>query len=330
MTTGDAPITIPRGSDPRVTADLPVPAVRKPATPTCPARHPGWRHHHQDEAGRQEGRQKGGEEGRPQAAHRLAVQVDGHLDRHPRRCAEAAVAAARRRRRPGVRGGRDHRAERPLRSVPEEGLRFAVPRQRGTALRHHPRRGPEDLLRAQASRTSGRRAAATRTGQGRRGQRQADGHQGRPFRPVRDRRRDQREPAEGRRGRLDHARTRDGAPRRSSCPWSGQEGGEEGSQEAPPAKKLRRRRPPRRPPRRRLPPRRRRPRRPQQRRLPRRRRIRRRTEPFEARSARTSGSGGWRVRTSGSWTAGSARTFRELGGSLRSPSGSGPRPPPAE
>ena len=91
--------------------------------------------------------------GRPQegqAAHRLAVQ--GHVagDDRPRAGGQAALAAARGRRR--RRGRRDHRAERPLRALPEEGHRLALAGDRGAALRHHPRAGAGDLRPAQAAR----------------------------------------------------------------------------------------------------------------------------------------------------------------------------------
>ena len=122
----------------------------------------------------------------------LAVQVDvaGHGDADGR--AEADVAAARRRR--GRRGRGDHRAERPLRPVPEEGHGLAVAADRGPALHDHARRGAGDLRAAQAARPGRRQAAAE--GAGRRpGQRQAGRRQGRPLRPVRHRRRDQRDPA---------------------------------------------------------------------------------------------------------------------------------------
>ena len=62
-----------------------------------------------------------------QAAHRLAVHVDVARHGHARRRGEAAVAAAGGRHRPRV-GRRDHRAERSLRAVPEEGHRLAVAR----------------------------------------------------------------------------------------------------------------------------------------------------------------------------------------------------------
>ena len=46
----------------------------------------------------------------------------------------------------------DHRAERPLRAVPEEGHRLALAGDRAAALRHHPRPGAGDLRPAQAAR----------------------------------------------------------------------------------------------------------------------------------------------------------------------------------
>ena len=93
-----------------------------------------------------------------QAAHRVAVQVDVARHGHARRRGEAAVAAARGRHR--RRGRRDHRAERPLRALPEEGHRLALAHHRGAALHDHARRGARDLRPAQAARPRRRRAAA--------------------------------------------------------------------------------------------------------------------------------------------------------------------------
>ena len=70
-------------------------------------------------------------------AHRLAVQVDGPGHRHPRRRAQAAEPAARGRRGRRVRRG-DHRAERPLRAVPEEGHRLPLDHLRGAAASRSP------------------------------------------------------------------------------------------------------------------------------------------------------------------------------------------------
>ena len=65
---------------------------------------------------------------KPRTASLFKDDVARHRDSRRRRA--AAVAAARRRRRPGGRG-RDHRPERPLRPVPEEGHRLPVADDRG-------------------------------------------------------------------------------------------------------------------------------------------------------------------------------------------------------
>ena len=80
----------------------------------------------------------------------LFKDMDLATDR-PGRRAEAALPAARRRRRPED-GRGDHRAERSLRPVPEEGHRLALDRDRAAAVRHHPRAGAGDLRPAQAAR----------------------------------------------------------------------------------------------------------------------------------------------------------------------------------
>ena len=85
-----------------------------------------------------------------EAAHRVAVQGHVDRDRHAGGRAAAAVAAAAGGHRPGERRG-DHRAERPLRAVPEEGHGLAVARERGAAVHRHPRRGAGDLQGAQAA-----------------------------------------------------------------------------------------------------------------------------------------------------------------------------------
>ena len=77
-------------------------------------------------AARRDGRRLEGE-----AEARVAVLDDGPDDRHARGRARAAVAAARRRRE--RRRGR-HRAERPVRAVPQEGHRQPQPRERGADL----------------------------------------------------------------------------------------------------------------------------------------------------------------------------------------------------
>ena len=109
----------------------------------------------------------------------------------------------------------DHRAERPLRALPEEGHRLALDRDRAAAVRHHPRAGAGDLRPAQAARAGGRQAAAGRARR-RPGVGQAGGGQGRPVRAVRHRRRDQRDAAQGRRPGADHPRARLRAARRQA------------------------------------------------------------------------------------------------------------------
>ena len=152
-------------------------------------------------------------------------------------------------------GRGDHRPERPLRALPQEGHRLAVARVRGAAADDHARRGAGDLRPAQAARPRRRGGAAQgarqRPGVGAAGGRGEVG----PLRRVRHRRRVQRHPAQGRHRRGDHPRAGRRAARRA--PGQG------------PAKKTAKRRrkkrreedaPRSRPPRRR-PPRRRQPRR---------------------------------------------------------------------
>ncbi len=63
----------------------------------------------------------------------------------------------------------DHRAERPLRPIPQARHRLSLAGHRGPDLRHHPRRGAEDLRRAQTSwQARGRDPAAARAGHRRR------------------------------------------------------------------------------------------------------------------------------------------------------------------
>lgn len=88
---------------------------------------------------------------------------------------QAAVPAAGARRGHGRRD--DHRAERPLRPVPEEGLGLALHLLRGPDLHDHPGRGEDHLRPAQAAGARGREAAARgpRSGSP---DREADDHQG--------------------------------------------------------------------------------------------------------------------------------------------------------
>jgi DNA topoisomerase-1 len=102
------------------------------------------------------------------------------------------------------RGGRrsrrrrgDHGAERPVRPLHQEGHRHPVDRDRGAALHDHPRRRRADLGRAEAPPRADRQGPAARArARSRFGP--PDRPQGRPLRPVRDRRRDQRLAAQGR------------------------------------------------------------------------------------------------------------------------------------
>ena len=173
--------------------------------------------------------QEGGGQG--QAAHRIAVQ--GHGPRDPRaRCRAApALAAPRRRVRPGV-GGGDHRAERAVRAVPEEGHRLALAHRGAPAVRHHARGGAGHLRAAQAAWSGGREAAA---GRARHRPRvgQAGRRQGRAVRPLRHRRRDQRDAAQGRRPGAARARARVRAARRQAGARSGEEDGQEDCEEGP-------------------------------------------------------------------------------------------------
>ena len=156
-------------------------------------------------------------QGRGQAAHGEPVQEHAAADRHARRRAAAALAAPAGRRRPGDRRG-DHRAERPLRSLPQEGYGLAVADQRGPDLRHHARRGAGHLRPAQGS-AAGAAATAAAAGAGHgSGLRRAGRRQGRPVRPVRDRRHDQRDAAQGRRGRGHHLGAGGGAARGEAHP----------------------------------------------------------------------------------------------------------------
>ena len=121
-------------------------------------------------------------------------------------------------------GDGDHRAERPLRALPEEGHRLALAGDRAAALRHHPRRRRSRIYAQPKQRG---RAAATAplkelgndpvSGPAGRGQ-------GGPLRRVRHRRRVQRHPPQGRLRRGDHPRARRRAARRAPRQGPGQEG----------------------------------------------------------------------------------------------------------
>ena len=147
---------------------------------------------------------------------------------------QAAVAAAGGRRRPRGRRG-DHRAERPLRPVPEEGHRLALARDRGAAVRRSPstRRWRSTPSPSSAAGRPPRRRCASSGN---------DPVSGKPmvvkdgrFGAVRHRRRDQRDAAQGRR------RSRRSRP--SAAPSCSPTSGPAGRSRRPRARPPRRRRP---------------------------------------------------------------------------------------
>ena len=121
-----------------------------------------------------------------QAADGLAAEDDDARHGHPRRRAPAAQPAAhprRDRRRAG------HRAERPLRAVRQARHREPVAGDRGGDVHRHLRAGDRAAGAAQGPRPGAGRGRAAAAGDGRGPRdRLADGGQGRPVRPVRDRR----------------------------------------------------------------------------------------------------------------------------------------------
>jgi DNA topoisomerase I len=209
------------------------------------ARHrPGHRHHDRGEerpvrplrhraaarARARPGPVGGGEEEgagrRPQAAHGVAAQVDVPADGDAGRRAPAAQPAARGRHRPGVRRG-DHRAERPVRALPEEGHRLAHAAVGGGDLHHDAGGGAGDLRAAQARPWRHRDPAAARAGRGP-DLGQADRGEGRPVRRVRDRRRDEPHAAARRHPGVDHPRAGGRAAGREACPGAEEEAGAQG------------------------------------------------------------------------------------------------------
>ena len=148
-------------------------------------------------------RDRGASRRRREAAHGVAVQDDVARDGHARRGAAAADAPARRsatsdgeeivaangRYGPYVKKGTE------TRSLETEEQLFTITLDEALALLAQPKQ-------------RGRGGAAPPLKElGRRpGQRQADRGEGRPLRPLRHRRRDQRQPARGRHDRGDHAR----------------------------------------------------------------------------------------------------------------------------
>ena len=152
-------------------------------------------------------RDRGAPRGRQgQAAHRLAAEVHdpGHRDARRRAAGCSACRAP---------SARSTASRSPCRTAGTAPTSSTAPR----AGRWRPRKRcspspstrPRRCSREPKARGRGpgrRRAAAARARQ-RPGDRQADGDQGRPVRPVRDRRRDQRVAAQGRRGGDHHRRS---------------------------------------------------------------------------------------------------------------------------
>ena len=154
-----------------------------------------------------------GDRGRREAADGVAVPVDEPGHGHARGRASTAHPAAdagRGRRRTGGRG------ERPLRALRQEGQGDPLARVRGADLHGDARGRARDARGAQGAAPAGRRAAAEGARRGP-GQREADRGQGGPFRAIRHRRRDQRQPPGRGFGRLGDPRTgagvAPGAPR---------------------------------------------------------------------------------------------------------------------
>ena len=151
-----------------------------------------------------------GEDGKPRTASLFSsMSLDTITLDEAVRAPHAPTDAAR----VGRRG--DPRLERALRAVRQEGLGDALARVGGTAPHAHRRPGGGDSRPAEAAARARSAQAAAQGARARPGKRQAARRQGRPVRPVRDGRRDEREPAQGRRpGRIDH-RTRARAARRA-------------------------------------------------------------------------------------------------------------------
>ncbi len=167
-------------------------------------------------------REEGPEGG--QAAHRVAVQIDVVGHRRPAHRPAAALAASGGRRRSRRRGA-DHRAERPVRALPQEGHRLTVADHRGGALRRHAGGGAGALRATQGPRPVGRDCPAAARSRHGSGGRQADGDQGRQVRSVRHRWRDQRLAPQGRRDRHADSRAGSRVARRSAGARSGAQAG---------------------------------------------------------------------------------------------------------
>ena len=133
------------------------------------------------------------------------------------------------------RGRRDHRAERQVRPLPQEGDRLPVHRSPSSSCSTSPSIRPSRSMPSPSSAAGVRPPPRWPSSATDPASRATGGRQGRALRPVRHRRRDQRDAAQGRRPRVDHARAGLRAARR-------QAGARSGAQSAPP----RRQPPPRR------------------------------------------------------------------------------------
>ena len=112
--------------------------------------------------------------------------------------------------RPGSGGRRGRRGtERPVRPVHQEGRGDPLARVRGAAVHDHARAGPGAPRQAKGAPSPGCRGRPASRARGRSDHREEDRGAQRPFRPLRDRRRDEREPSSGRRGRVADARAGD-------------------------------------------------------------------------------------------------------------------------
>ena len=110
-------------------------------------------------------------------------------------------------------GGRRGRRgpERPLRPVHQEGHGDPLARGRGAAVHDHARAGAGAPREAEGAPPQGRRGRAAPRARGRPDHREEDRRPQGPFRPLCDRRRDEREPSSRRRGRVADPRAGDRA-----------------------------------------------------------------------------------------------------------------------
>ena len=129
-----------------------------------------------------------------EAAHRFALQDDVARNAHARGCTPAALTPAR----PDGHGRRgDPGRERTLRPLHQEGLRDALAHRRGAALHRHGGGGDRHSRPAEGTARPRTGEAAAEGSRARSDDGQADRRQGWTLRPVRNGRRDEREPPTG-------------------------------------------------------------------------------------------------------------------------------------